>query len=350
MTWLFLLACGGEPARDSAGATDTSPLGDSSTRVDSGVVDSASPRDSGGDSGQGTDTDTATTPCSVEAVYLDVPDVFPEGVDLDSAGTVYVGSLTTPTLYRAAPCEEAAEPWVTLQATTHGSVGLLVDEVEGKLWVCTDRVSGSQGPAVEAFELATGASVGVHPLELASGTCNDLARGSDGGIYVTESGGSDLYRLPPGAGSEEGLALWTADTALDAPGGQYGLNGIVALDGTVVVAGSGLGRLFQVPIGSDGSAGVVTPVPLDRDLVAPDGLELLGDGRLAVVEGKAQRVALVDLDSGTVSTLIEDLDFPTTAAARGDDLWVVESQLDHLTGQDPAPAQTPFEVLRFTWR
>ncbi len=339
---LLWLACAGGTTADSG---STTVAGDSGTTP----AETAEPTDSvatdSGSTDSGTPTDTSPEDCRPDKVLLDLADAYPEGVDVGPDGAVYVSSLTGPTIYRAGPCEQEAVAWTTLQATTHGSVGLLVDADRGLLWACATAASGQAEPAIEGFELTTGAAVRRHALS-ARGTCNDLALDQEGRLYATESNSSIVYQVAADAVDGDAAAVWLDDEAVQPGPGQYGLNGVAERDGSLILAGSGAGQLYQVGIGPQGQAGQVLETSQARDLVAPDGLEWRSDDTLFIVEGQAGRIASMMLTTDLVTTVVEGLDFPTTLAVDGDSLWIVESQLDHKTGQDPNPPELPFEILR----
>ena len=100
---------------------------------------------------------------------------------------------------------------------------------------------------------------------------------------------------------------------IQAPG--INLNGIVALNGALLVANSTTGKLFRV----DPATGVADKLDLGgADLSYPDGLELLGH-KLYVVRPFDNRVTVISLrprlTSGVVLGDLTDpsLDIPTTA-------------------------------------
>src|SRR4051812_37195716 len=61
-------------------------------------------------------------------------------------GTVYFGSMTKGTIYRAAPGASRAEPWIV--ASTAGLtrvLGVLADDKANTLWVCQNATDGRDG-------------------------------------------------------------------------------------------------------------------------------------------------------------------------------------------------------------
>ncbi|MFN8446168.1 MAG: hypothetical protein U0175_35590 [Caldilineaceae bacterium] len=79
----------------------------------------------------------------------------------------------------------------------------------------------------------------------------------------------------------------------------------LATDGTNLYVGDFLrGQLFQ--IAADGSK-LDLPKLITEGLQGPEGMALTGDGRLLVVESKADRLSIVDLATGQMRVLVTDL-------------------------------------------
>jgi sugar lactone lactonase YvrE len=223
-------------------------------------------------------------------------------------------------------------------------VGLRVDDDAAVLWACTVDFTFVGPSTVTTFDLATGDELDVYPLG-AGAFCNDLTMDAGGNVYATDTAGSVIYRLAPGA---DAIEPWSSDAAFPGAPGDFTVNGI-AWDGdaalyTVKYAS---GELFRVPIQEDGSAGAAEPITLDHPLALGDGLQALDAETLIVVQGTGSLTRIdVSGAAGTTTTLGNRLDSPTTFAIVGDAAWVVEGQLDHLLGFDPAPPFVPFLVRR----
>lgn len=269
--------------------------------------------------------------CDATEVALAGDAFYPEGVALDADGALLVGSLTSGEIARAEPCGELT---TLVPASGAATVGLLIDG--DTLWACESDLSFAAPPAVVGYDLETGAELERHPLPAAGSFCNDLALDADGALLATDSTGAAIYRL------DGELELFAADPIFEVGPGEFGLNGIAAIGGDVYATNFAAGQLLRI------RGGAVKVIELDRPLAAPDGLEVLDGGDLLVVEGNAGKLSriAIDGDSGRVSDVAAGFDVPSTAAIDGDFVWVVQSQLDHLLGIDPAPPTTPFTVVR----
>ena len=88
-------------------------------------------------------------------------------------------------------------------------------------------------------------------------------------------------------------------------------------------------------------------IKLSRSLSAPDGLELDKKGNLLVVEGGSGKLSTISLQKSTfgkVTTILENLDSPTTVALDQGKLWLPISQFDHLFGFNKADHDPKFFV------
>src|SRR5690348_7441036 len=113
--------------------------------------------------------------------------VSPENLTSSRDGTVYFGSMTKGTIYRALPGAAQAEPWILASATGLTNVlGVLADDKSNTLWVCQNATRGAGGApgagtvALRSFDLKTGAAKGTYPFPPNSRICNDIAVSTDG--------------------------------------------------------------------------------------------------------------------------------------------------------------------------
>ena len=198
-------------------------------------------------------------------------------------GTVYFGSMTSGTIYRAAPGAARAEPWIVASAAGLTRVlGVLADDKSNTLWVCQNVTDGRNGApvtgqtALRAFDLTSGAARGTYPFPANGGFCNDIAVAADGAVYASESYRGRVHRLRPGASA---LELWASDSAINV------IDGLAFLaDGALYVNTFNTGRLFRIPLNADGSAGAVVPIETSLPLVRPDGLRTAGPRTLIQAE------------------------------------------------------------------
>lgn len=217
-------------------------------------------------------------------------------------GTVYFGSMSKGTIYRAAPGASRAEPWIL--ASTAGLtrvLGLLADDKTNTLWVCQNATDGRGGApvtgqtALRSFDLKSGAAKGTYPFPPNSGVCNDIALSADGSAYVSESFGGRVHRLKPGATA---LEVWASDSAIAVIDGLAFLS-----DGSLYVNNFTSGKLFRIPVNADGSAGALVPIETSMPLVRPDGLRTAGPKTLIQAEQQG-RVAELTIDGNRAEVRI----------------------------------------------
>ena len=221
------------------------------------------------------------------------------------------------------------------------SLGMKVDR-QGRLFV-----AGGTGGDGRVVDIESGETLAEYPFTSASSFVNDVVL-TRGGAWFTDSSQAQLYLVPwsdhdgddcrggghcrgghehgddlPAPEDVETLPLtgdWTQ------PAG-FGANGIaMAPDGrSLVIVNSSTGQLFRV----DPRTGVALLVDLGGATVANgDGLLLVGDRTLLVVQNQLNQIAVVRLDrhatSGTVTRTItsENFDIPTTVARSGSRLYL----------------------------
>ncbi len=277
---------------------------------------------------------TALLACSAaQAETVDLPindsNVFPESVTSTPDGGVIIGSLVRPVIYRAAPGAKTAEPWIHLTGDQTGSTsGVLADVASNTLWACVmaHPANTPRPPAmnlrhtsIRSFDLTTGAFKARYELPGANNVCNDIAVAPDHTLYATDTLGSSIARLKPGAAAME---AWLTDKQL------AGVDGIAFVGANLYVNTVGTGKIYRVPVQADGSAGALVEVKLSQPLMGPDGMRVLG-ARMFVAENRAGRISELrfDGDNATV-TMIEDgyANTTTSVSASGGLLWFAESK------------------------
>lgn len=312
---------------------------------------SGEPSTGGASSNGTTETGTETTqgtPCELDRIELPGDSFYPEGVAAYGE-MLFVGSIATGEVVRASTCDGSVESFVP-PGVLPGAVGLRVDEARSLLWVCASDSTQQTFASLEAFDLDSGAPVARHSWD-SPGMCNDIAIDDAGNVYATDSFGHRLLRVQ----HDDALAAtpaetWVASPEFVVPPEQFGLNGIAwSPQGLLRVGSYADGRIFEIPVLADGTAGTVTVLGEAGTLSGPDGMVPYEQG-LLVVEGFATRLSRLDLDDLTVTPVADGFDFPTTVAVLGTSAWIAEGQFDHLYGLDPAPPELPFQVRRIELR
>ncbi len=266
---------------------------------------------------------------------------FPENLTSTGDGTLYVGSMAEGGVMRAAPGAASAEPWIAPGAGgSRSTFGMLADEGTGTFWVCSNDVSawGIPGPGdakgswLKSFDLKTGAPKGGAALPGQNAACNDVTKGPDGGIYVTDVVNSQVLKLKPAG---DGFDVWATDDRFAPPPNGGGLDGLAfGSDGNLYVNTFSKGDLFRIEV-KGGAAGSITPLKTSRPLLFPDGMQAFGSDTFLMAEGGGtlDRVT-IEGDTARIETLKDGLLGPVGVTRVGDTAWVAEGQLSHLF--DPA--------------
>lgn len=274
---------------------------------------------------------------------------YPEGVTVDPAtGAVYTNSANTGLVFRVDPDTgktslvgdpldmAAAQP----KSPVSVALGLKADG-EGRLWV-----AGARTGAMHVLDIAAGQRLARFTTPEGAALINDVALTSDAAFF-TDTLRPVLWRAARDAVVDTKLEPWLS---FDGTPLQYGeepnLNGIVATpDGRyLIVIQMKAGRLFRIDTRTREVAMIETS---DSALDGGDGLALLGQ-RLFVVRQWSEEIVALDLAADfTTATEAKRLKFaelawPATAAVRGDQLIVANSQLNRRSSGDPA---LPFSLV-----
>jgi len=255
--------------------------------------------------------------------------LFTESITSSADGTIYIGSVGARAIFRALPGAGTAEMWIAPGAHELTTVyGVFADDRSQTLWVCTRADSSTGTPsALHAFDVANAQPRGRWVLPTPGAFCNDIAVGSDGTVYATDTGNMQIVRLSPGA---QTLEVWSAHEMFGPKGGV--LDGIAVVDGRVVVNTLSTGKLFSVEIIEGGAAGRPVEVQLNRALDRPDGQRSYGGNGLLLVEsggiGRLSQVVFSsDQRTATVTTLAENFPGgPVAVTAVGEVAFVIEAQ------------------------
>jgi len=262
--------------------------------------------------------------------------VFPESVGVDPAsGDAYVGSLADGALYRLRRAGEV-ELWSPAGADGRSSVAGVKLDSEGRLWA-----AGGYDGTLSVYDLASRGLIARLAVDERPSCVNDIAFGPDGEAYVTDSFVPLLFRV---AGEPLAIEPWIDLGEQGVPWAEgLNFNGIVLAPdrGHLVICQTNLGGLWQVSIEDR----EVSELALDGGpLQHCDGLALSGN-TLYVAVNALNSVAVVELDGGVARIQLmmrsAEFAFPTAVAVRGEQLLVVNSQLDRM-GATP---RLPFTVV-----
>src|SRR5450631_1695576 len=285
-----------------------------------------------------------------QSAPVGVPDrSFPESVTSTKDGTLYAGSFNLGGVVKASPggkTEQFIQPGA---AGSRSTLGVLADEKGGLLYVCSNDITGfgvpgpgdTKGAWLKVFDLKSGASKGSYGLPDPKSLCNDIAVGSDGTAYVSDSFTPNVYSLKPGGTA---LEVWATDPSLAPAKDGVGLDGIaVGADGNLYVTTFIPAKLFKIAV-KDGKAGAVTELKTSRAIDHADAMRAFGDSFL-LIEG-AGRLAKVTVkgDEAQVNTIADGLSEPVSVTQVGNTGWVAEGKLSYIIGDNKGKDPGPFTL------
>jgi sugar lactone lactonase YvrE len=259
---------------------------------------------------------------------------FPESLTSTADGTLFIGRLGDGGIVRADARSGEVAVFVPPGASESRSIlGVFADERANALWACSNDLSALGGPsgsgdrrsALKGFDLRTGAAKRSVPLPGAHAFCNDIAVDARGAIYVTDSAGPNILRLPAGAATFE---VFASSPQFSPPEGGIGLDGIAfGRDGNVYVTTYTAGGLFRVDV-KRGRADGVTKLHGRSPLTRPDALRSLGEHSFLLIEGSGtlDRVSITG-DAFAVAPIRGGFREPTSVTRVESTAWVSEGQL-----------------------
>jgi sugar lactone lactonase YvrE len=271
---------------------------------------------------------------------VSVPDKsFPESVTSTSDGTLYAGSFNRGGVVKAASGGKAEQFIKPGAGDSRSTLGVLADEKGGMLYVCSNDLSGlgvagpgdAKGAALKLFDLKSGVLKGSFALKDSKSLCNDIAIGSDGTAYVTDSFTPNVYSLKPGGSA---LEVFATDPALTPAKDGVGLDGIAfGSDGNLYVTTYIPAALFKIAV-KDGKAGAVTALKPSRPLDHADAMRTFGDSLLLIEgNGKLDKVT-VKGDEAQIETIKDGFVEPVSVTQVGNTAWVAEGKLSYIIGDN----------------
>jgi streptogramin lyase len=285
-----------------------------------------------------------------ESAPVGVPDKsFPESVTSTKDGTLYVGSFNLGGVVKAAAggkMEQFIKPGA---GGSRSTLGVLADEKNGTLYVCSNDITGfgvpgpgdAKGAWLKTFDLASGTPKGSFALSDPKSLCNDIAVGSDGTAYITDSFTPNVYSLKPGGTA---LEVWATDPALAPAKDGVGLDGIAfGADGNLYVTTYIPAALFKITV-KDGKAGAVTALKSSRPLDHADAMRAFGDSLLLIEgNGKLDKVTIKG-DDAAIETIKDGFAEPVSVTQVGDTAWVAEGKLSYIIGDNKGKDPGPFTL------
>jgi hypothetical protein len=247
----------------------------------------------------------------------------PESLTMAPGGVLFVGSASTPFVYKVPAGSTTAEKFVDASAEGPGTFffGMLAEAGAKTLWTCQltpvpDTRPVKRHTSLRGFDLSTGAQKLRWDLPGESSTCNDFSVGPDKALYITDTGNGKIYKLPAGASAAE---LFLEDTAL-----LRGIDGITFLGGTLYVNNVISSKLYRIPM-AGGKAGQPVEIVTDQPIKGPDGMRA-ANGKLLVAENGSGKISVitVDGDKGSVMVIKDGLKTPTAVEPAGDTIWIAE--------------------------
>jgi hypothetical protein len=257
----------------------------------------------------------------------------PEGIAFDKRGNLYVSFMPLGQLRKIGP---------------DGSESVLLDVGE----------SGAFGVAVDAYgDVYMAHFSGVYrvtkkgAVELLPGTddilwSNALAFDKRGNLYVTDSWGGAIWRIPRGGSAEPWLQHEWLEGLGEIPGyPPVGANGIAYRQGCLYVANTEKGLIVRVPILKWGDAGEPQIIADSPEVYGPDGIALDVHGDIyavLVLQSKLVKIDPVDGHVTEILTVVDGLDEPASLAfgtGKGERLSVFFTNFSVMaphTGRGPA--------------
>ncbi|RZK28829.1 MAG: hypothetical protein EOO63_10370 [Hymenobacter sp.] len=334
------------------------------------------------------DTDTRASVVLPTAVKFDQTGLYPEGTQYDDQQARFlVGSQTAGRISqirdngqndrdqdgKELPYATGAYATFTDDPVLISSIGLKLDVPRGRLLVAvsdpgynTTRTSAATKDKLArlvVFDRSSGTKIDFQDLSALAGLptaypnhfANDIAIDNQGSAYVTDSYAPIIYKVTFNSLGVGTAAIFLNNSALAAPSGKFGLNGIVYHpNGYLLVAKSDEGTLIKVPVNNPNAFTKVT-LPTGLDLSNDDGLQLTANTTLLAVcnaQGKVYQLTSTDDFVSVTSPKSFDTSggYPTTLARRADNTsYVLQSHLDALQAKQ-SPAVSAYALKKVVFQ
>ena len=218
----------------------------------------------------------------------------------EKTGEFYFGDVNARAIWRRGKDE-------TLKRVTPegddllGVFGLIIDESSRTIWAASSAVPAMRGftpdqdgtAALAEIDLETGSVRRTIPVVRVAGdqqshVLGDVALAADGSLYLTDSGGPTVWRLPPGGPSLE-RAVESAEF--------LSLQGLVVLGPDLLVVADHANGLLRVDLARRSVRRLETPP--DTTLIGLDGLTLTAEGQIFAIQNglRPNRLLRLELDA-----------------------------------------------------
>ncbi len=303
---------------------------------------------------------TTSLPNSIE---VNAPKLHPEGITYHDKSkkfflsSIYEGKIIS--VNHQGEIEEFAK-----DASLVSIIGMHVDKKNNRLVVC----NSDSGFGVKSTKETTGRLAQVLMYDLSTGKklqtvdlgslyqgghfANDLTFDEVGNIYVTDSFSPVVYKID----TDGTPSLLVESELFRAPGGSFGLNGIVYHDSFLIVARADVGKLYKVALDNPKD---IKEIVLDGVVNSVDGLLLQKDNSLILVSNNFAGVSFDEAvykiqttdnwDSGSIKAVrkIEGNVFPTTVTEVEGTVFVNYSYLPDLVMKKPEVQQFKIQKIAF---
>jgi sugar lactone lactonase YvrE len=265
---------------------------------------------------------------------------FPESIDADRDGTLYVGSAGLGGVWKIGS-ERAARG--------RAIFGVKVDRAHGTVWACSNELddplpglpAAKVGSTLGKFNIATGRPIATITLPPHT-FCNDIAVAPDGTAYVSDSDSFRIFRVRPGSSVAE---TWLAPAVL-ARFGKVDIDGLaIGRDGRLYFNTYEQGAMYRVQL-TRAKPRSVERLSTSRPIEHADGMRASADGTLYMVEGGGALTRLEVRGRRVVLHAIGGkFDRPASLALTRNGIWVAETRIEDLFTK-PVRTSGPFMLRR----